>query len=208
MTPTRVLPDSYTKIWSLDLAQDRKKAIVLNLISLPLFAFFAWLFLSVSSILRADITSLVLLRTLSSRLLALYLDFFLIIILFTLIHEGIHGFFFWLTTRTRPVFGVKLLFAYAGAPEWYIPRSRYLVIGLAPIVVMTIAGFAAIPFLPLPLAQVLLFGMVMNAAGAIGDLYVCAVVMRHPPEVLIQDNGFVFEMYGTSQERHAIEVAP
>jgi hypothetical protein len=112
------------------------------------------------------------------------------------LHEAIHGLFFWVFTRSRPVFGVKLLFAYAGAPDWYIPRNQYSIVGIAPLVMISLVGFLLIPLIPLSTAQILLFGMVMNAAGAVGDIYVCGRVLRLPPDVLVRDTGFVFDVYG------------
>jgi hypothetical protein len=195
---TRLLPDSYRRIWGLDLAQDRTTAVVLNLISLPLFAVAGWLFILVASVLRPDIISLDFIRKLSMRPLVLYLGFFGVIACIMVLHEAIHGLFFWVFTRSRPVFGIKLLFAYAGAPEWYIPRNQYSIVGMAPLVLISIAGFLVIPLTPLFVAQSLLFGMVMNAAGAIGDIYVCFKVLRLPSAVLIRDTGFVFDVYAKS----------
>ncbi len=195
---TRLLPDSYKRIWGLDLSRDRTTAIVLNLVSLPLFAAAGALFLLIASFLRPDIVSLGLIRKLSVRPLTLYINFITVIVFVTVLHEAIHGLFFWIFTRSRPVFGVKLLFAYAGAPEWYLPRRQYAVVGAAPLVLISLAGFFAIPWTPVEVGQLMLFGMVMNAAGAIGDIYVCARMLWFPADVLVQDTGFVFEVYGAS----------
>jgi hypothetical protein len=70
--------------------------------------------------------------------------------------------------------------------------------GLAPLLLISVSGFLVIPLTPLYVAQPLLLGMVMNAAGAIGDIYVCFKVLRLPPDVLIRDTGFVFDVYGKS----------
>ncbi|HTP13476.1 MAG TPA: DUF3267 domain-containing protein [Bacteroidota bacterium] len=196
ITPTRLLPDSYKRIWGLDLATDRTTALVLNLISLPLFVVAGWLFLRAASLLNPGITAANFVRILSVRPLVAYSGLVAVLVGTTLLHELIHGLFFWLTTRTKPVFGLKLLFAYAGAPEWYIPRNQYSVIGLAPFVMISLCGFLLIPLTPVVAGQLILFGMVVNAAGAIGDLYVCGRVLRLPLDVLIRDTGYVFDVYG------------
>jgi hypothetical protein len=198
ITCTRLLPDSYRRIWGLDLAQDRTTAVVLNLISIPLFAVAGWLFLHIASVLRPDIANLDSIRKLSIQPLILYLDFVGVIAFVMVLHEAIHGLFFWIFTRSKPVFGIKLLFAYAGAPEWYVPRNQYSIVGLAPLILISVGGFLVIPLTSLYVAQPLLLGMVMNAAGAMGDIYVCVKVLRLPPDVLIQDTGFVFDVYGKS----------
>ncbi len=196
LTPLAALPESYTRIWDLDLSRDRKTALLLNLLSLPLFVLFGWIFLSVASVFRPEISSLDFLRKLTAHMATLYVEFLLVVIVFTVLHECIHGIFFWLFTRDRPVFGVRLLYAYAGAPQWYIPRNQYAIIGLAPFVCISVVGMAVLPLVSLSAAQIILFGMVMNAAGAIGDLYVSGVVMRLPPDVMIQDTGFIFTVFG------------
>src|SRR6266699_4792473 len=56
------------------------------------------------------------------------------------LHEGIHGlaFSFW---GGKPYFGTKLPFAlYCGAKNQLFRRNQYLVVGLAPLVVITVAG--------------------------------------------------------------------
>ncbi len=195
---TRSLPDSYTSIWGLDLARNRTTAIVLNVLGIPIFVFAGWLFLRAAAYLRPEIVSGEFVRRLAGQPLILYLDFFVVVALTTLLHEFIHGVFFWIYTRSTPVFGIKLLFAYAGAPEWYIPRNRYAVVGLAPLVLISVVGFLLIPLTSLPAAQLILFGMVVNTAGAVGDIYVCGRILHLAPDVLIQDTGYVFDVYGSA----------
>lgn len=199
---TRDLPDSYQRIWGLDLAQDRKTALILNLVSLPLFVLFGGFFVYIAAALKPDIMSIVFLKDPSAQPLVLYLDLFCVVAGMTILHEAVHGMFFWIFTQSKPVFGIRLLFAYAGAPGWYIPRNQYAIIGLAPVVLISVTGLLLLPFTSLLVAQLLLLAMVMNAAGAIGDLYVCGKVLNHPDDVLIQDTGFVFAMYGRSEILH------
>ena len=52
------------------------------------------------------------------------------------VHELIHGLFFWLFTGSAPRYGLGLSYAYAAAPDWYIPRRKYQVTGLAPVVII------------------------------------------------------------------------
>lgn len=199
---TRDLPDPYQKIWGLDLAQDRKTALLLNLVSLPLFVLFGGFFVLIAAALKSDIMNIVFLTSPSAKPLVLYLDLFCTIAGMTILHEAVHGMFFWIFTQSKPVFGIRLLFAFAGAPGWYIPRNLYVIIGLAPVVLISVTGLLLLPFTSLYVAQLLLFAVVMNAAGAIGDLYVCGKVLNNPDDVLIQDTGFVFTMYGRSEILH------
>ncbi len=198
IAPTRLLPDSYTRIWGLDLATNRTTALVLNLVSLPLFIVAGWIFLRTALLLNADIGGTDYLRSIGAKALVGYTVLLTVIVGTTLLHETIHGLFFWVYTHARPVVGVKLLFAYAGAPDWYIPRNQYSVVGLAPLVLISTGGFLVISLVSAVAGQLTLFAMVLNAAGAVGDLYVCGKVLRFPQDVLIRDTGYVFDVYGKS----------
>ncbi len=53
-----------------------------------------------------------------------------VLIVTLVLHELVHGLCFWSFTRDRPRFGWKLIYAYAAAPGWYLPRGRYLTVAL------------------------------------------------------------------------------
>lgn len=195
LEPRRDLPVSHSKIWGLDLAKNQKAAVVLNLAAFPMFIVFGWIFLNVASSLRPEILGRLYFAQTTPHPYIFFIIFSVVIIGIMFIHEVIHGAFFWIFTRSKPIFGLKLLFAYAGAPEWYIPRNQYAIIGLAPLVLITIAGFLVIILAPPSVGQLALFGITMNASGAVGDLYVSGKVMGEPRNVLIQDTGVGFTMF-------------
>jgi hypothetical protein len=192
---TQILPDSHLRIGSLDLARNTRVALILNFAALPLFLVFGWSFMRTAQLLRPDIVSRFHYLNLALSPIGSFLLFVGIILGMMAMHEAIHGLFFWIFTRSRPIFGLKLLFAYAGAPGWYIPRNQYIVVGLAPLVLMTAAGFFLIVLMTLPLAQLFLFGITMNASGAVGDLYVSTWVFLRSPEALIEDTGVGFTIF-------------
>jgi hypothetical protein len=193
--PTRDLPASYTEVWGLDLMKNHKAALVLNIAAFPLFFLFGWLFVEIASFIRAGIATGLHLGTLATQPLLFFLIFSTVVAGTMILHEAIHGVFFWLFTKSKPVFGLKLLFAYAGAPEWYLPRNQYAFIGIAPFLVITLLGFFLIVFVSLPASQLALFGIIMNAAGAVGDFYVTGKVMCQSRDVLIRDTGVGFTMF-------------
>ena len=63
-------------------------------------------------------------------------------------YEAVHGLFFWLFTRSGPVFRLRLLYASAGAPEWYLPCRQHMVVGVAPLVVITVLGIIVLAVAP------------------------------------------------------------
>jgi hypothetical protein len=193
--PRRDLPTSYTEVWGLDLTKNHRAAVGLNIAAFPLFFVFGWSFVEIASFFRPGIANRLHFGQLASQPLLFFLIFFIVVVGLMVLHEAIHGAFFWAFTRSKPIFGLKLLFAYAGAPEWYIPRNQYAFIGLAPLLFITILGFLVILSAPLLAGQMALFGITMNAAGAVGDLYVSGKVMCQSRDVLIQDTGVGFTMF-------------
>lgn len=102
------------------------------------------------------------------------------------IHELIHGlvFSFW---GGKPYYGAKLPFAlYCGAKNQVFQRNQYLVVGLAPLVVITLAGIIFTLLSPV-LASYTLFATVGNFSGAAGDVWVAARILRQPTSVLVED---------------------
>ena len=108
------------------------------------------------------------------------------------LHEAVHGVVARLA-GARPEFGVGAGFAYTtfGEP---VGRLAYLVIGLAPLVVLSAAGVAVAVGWPRYAGFVLVF-LVANAAGAVGDLWVAWEIRRLPPEVRIYDLADGFAAY-------------
>jgi len=99
------------------------------------------------------------------------------------LHEAIHGLAF-LLWGGRPYFGTKLPFAlYCGAKDQLFRRNHYLVVGLAPLVVITLAAIVLTLAAP-GLASYVLFGTVGNFSGAAGDVWVARRLWRQPSRIL------------------------
>lgn len=102
------------------------------------------------------------------------------------LHEAVHGlaFAFW---GGKPYFGTKLPLAlYCGAKNQLFRRDHYLVVGLAPLVVITLAGIVFTLLAP-NAASYTLFATIGNFSGAAGDLMVALRLLRQPPHILIED---------------------
>ena len=102
------------------------------------------------------------------------------------IHELIHAaaFVFW---GGKPYFGAKLPYAlYCGAKDQLFHRNQYFVIGLAPLIVITLAGIIFILISPL-LASYTLFALIGNFSGAAGDIWVVRKLLRRPRSILVED---------------------
>jgi hypothetical protein len=118
------------------------------------------------------------------------------------LHELIHAlaFLFW---GGRPYFGAKLPLAlYCGAKKQLFWRNHYLVVGLAPLVVITLAGLLLTLFSPV-LASYVLFATVGNIAGAAGDVLVAVKLWRQDREILVEDTEVGYRVWRIEEERRA-----
>jgi Putative zincin peptidase len=120
---------------------------------------------------------------------AILLGLFINIVIYVLVmflHEGIHAlaFAFW---GGRPYFGAKLPLAlFCGAKNQIFRRNHYLVVGLAPLVIITVAGIIFTLLSP-ALAVYTLLGTIGNFSGAAGDLWVALRLLSQPKDVLVED---------------------
>jgi len=189
MNPTKNMPETYALAWAIDMKKDTRLNWILQFSGAVWFVIAAWILLQIIAILRPD-------YSMEGTFDILTLVVALLTIFITLIlHELIHGFFFWLFTKERPQFGIGPGWAYAAAPDWYFPKGKYLVVGLAPLVVLTVLGLIAIPVVPAAWVAVIFLAIAFNAGGAVGDLYICIRIGGEAPDVWIKDKGDGFEVY-------------
>ena len=105
------------------------------------------------------------------------------------VHEALHGIGF-LAFGGRPKFGAGIK---GGAPYLFAtcPGKRFswgqtLVIGALPLIVIDAAALALAGYSPLVVPAMLAFGF--NTAGAIGDLWMIAVILQTPRTATFEDN--------------------
>lgn len=123
---------------------------------------------------------------------ALYLIAALLVM--TIVHELIHGLFFFLASA-KPVFGFKNLFAFAGAPGWLIRKNYFLAVSLSPLIIITLTGFLLIYLLPPAYKSIVLLIIAANAAGSTGDLWVSLKLLRNHGDIYVQDDGLTLSIY-------------
>lgn len=192
MRASRTRPDGYVQAGTVTLQGNRRLLVWMNVASLPALVIAGYGFAALASLVRPRLSDGLSFSSSSSSTALLYLVLGLFGLLLTpfvviVLHEAVHGLAFWLYTRARPEFGFKGWYAYAAAPGWYLSRNQYLVVGLAPLVGISVVAIALVAVLPAPLAVVVLFGAVINAASATGDLYLCARIIASPASTVIED---------------------
>jgi hypothetical protein len=192
MPVTRTLPANYQKIGTLDVSQNERLLLQLNLVGLLIMGIAGWLIFRFAAWLRPSDLAVALNRLQARTPLAAAVLIAAVVILFIfhiIVHEAIHGVFFWLFTRSRPRFAFRWAYAYAAAPEWYIPRNPFFITTLSPFVLITLAGLLLIALAPPAWVLPTWFVVSMNAGGAVGDLAVGGWLLRLPPTCLAQDRG-------------------
>lgn len=106
-----------------------------------------------------------------------------------IIHEGLHGLVFWLSTGEAPRFAFKWYYASASPGDWYMPRTVFLVATLLPLVAITTAGLLLLPLTSSFLRYMLVLLIVFNASGCAGDMLVALLLFRLPAATLSRDTG-------------------
>ncbi len=112
------------------------------------------------------------------------------------LHEWIHG----LAIRWvgyKPRYGINLAKGvfFATTDNGLFWRDQFLIVALAPLVIISVVGMILMIFTPDSLAYYIGLIVVMNAAGAIGDLWMAAVVWRYPPNTLVRDEADSIRIY-------------
>ena len=105
----------------------------------------------------------------------------LVFVAVLLLHEALHGLGF-LIYGGRPKFGFMVRggvpYAYATCPGRVFSKRQYSVIGALPLVVISLASFALLPFPQAAVDGLVAFGF--NTASAVGDLWMLALVLQSP----------------------------
>ena len=183
--PVKELSSAYVYAGEINV-QNRRVILALNLIALAMLFVFGWLFWQMAAAVRTE----PFLPGLSAILDGLEPFWLLLgIVGVFIVHELIHGFFFWRFTGDRPRFGLHIFYAYAAAPDWYLPRNRFIIVGAAPFVLITITGLILLPYIAPQAVTELLIILTLNAAGSVGDLLVIGWLITQPRTTMINDVG-------------------
>jgi hypothetical protein len=200
LKPTQTLPATYHSAGSFDLRNNTSALLQLNLWGFVLFAISAGAFTLALFALRPEETSQGLVLGFSGLdgVLQIILGVLAITVVMVVLHEAVHGVFFWAFTGAAPKFAFKGFYAYAAAPDWYLPKLQYLVTALAPFVLLSLLGVALMVVVPPGWFVALLLFLVTNASGAIGDLWVAGWLLRMPDSCYANDQGDAVTLYTQS----------
>jgi hypothetical protein len=192
----KIRPENAVLVYSLNLLNNKRAFWLLQIPAIVCFFLFGALFLGWTIWLRPG-----LLDTISAGVNITFRGLLVLIISLVIsivLHELIHGAFFWIYSRSQPKFGLRGGYAYAAAPGWFYPRGQYLVIALAPFVILSFLGMVFVAFASIGALAAILFGMVVNAAGAVGDIWIAGMVIRERRNIVVEDQGDGVNFYALS----------
>jgi hypothetical protein len=189
-TITQTLPVGYIQSIQIDLKKDKPLAILLNIGAFIVFIPMFYLLSGFTALVRPDITNSSGTITIGNMLGALGLTVIVLII-----HEIIHGLFFWIFSHGRPVFALRPLYAYAGAPTWFFPKHQYAITALGPLVIIGVVGLLFLLLAPISWIPMIAFLVALNTGGAMGDLLVFIRLLRCSPTSFTNDTGEVVTFY-------------
>ncbi len=187
---TTTLPGHYTECLQLDLQKDGKKALLVNALSLFIFA----VVLAVGHLIQPlnsfyhDAPSA---GMLSLQLLVMMIG----VIVYTILHELTHGVFMKLFSGVKPKYGFTGLYAYAGSENAYFNKKSYLVISLSPVVIWGLVLTVLLILLPKNWFWPVYLIQIFNLSGAAGDLYVSRLFTKMPRDILVRDTGVAMTVY-------------
>jgi hypothetical protein len=189
-TSTQTLPDGYAQSGEVNLKKDKRLAILLNLVALIVTALIFYLLPIFGTMLRSDTSNISVNISAGPIMLLIGLTVSILIV-----HELIHGFFFWVFSRSRPVFALRPLYAYAGAPDWYFPKRQFAIIVLGPLVIIGALGLLLMLLVPFSWLLTVAFLVALNTGGAIGDIYVFIRLLKSSPTSFTNDTGDVVTFF-------------
>jgi hypothetical protein len=211
MKATVSLPSNYSKYTVLEPTKEPKFVIGAVVTAIALLLIAGWLLVLFVNALRPAALNGMRLRDLFSTtttgssvtiLPALFRNLVLALIAGVILHEIVHGLFYWLFSSHRPKFGFQGLIPYAAAPTGvYFLRNQFLTVGLSPFVLLTAVGLLLMVILPIAYVPFLLFLVAFNAAGATGDLIMMIRFMSFSSDTVMEDSGSGVIIYGPKKNR-------
>ncbi|MBO1308603.1 DUF3267 domain-containing protein [Enterococcus sp. 669A] len=176
------------KIRSIDIMNDKKLTIRINIVAVILMIFFYIFFTGVTVFWPTGNFGQS--YQLGNIIFGLLLLFALIVI-----HELIHGLFFKLFSPTGKVkFGFKNGMAYAASPGSKYTKGKFAWISAAPFVLITSCLTAAYLLGIMPAGAYILFAAT-HAGACVGDFYWCLLLVKAPPKTLVEDTEVGIDLY-------------
>ncbi len=189
MRAVKNLPEGYKEIYSLDLQNDKKLALIVNLIGLVVSVL-----MIVPMNARVPITALFDMEGGLGNYTVRFVSLMVLMVLYLVLHEAVHGVAMKMCGTEKIKYGFTGLYAFAGSDDYY-GKGAYIFIALAPVVLWGIVLAIINPMVPAEWFWVVYFIQIANVSGAAGDLFVTARFARLPDDILVRDSGVAMTVY-------------
>ena len=181
------LPEGYREFKTVDLLNNKKEMLTVNLAALLLGAVMV---LPAALLVPFHAYHKELLYNIFVPLL-----FLAALFLYILLHEAVHGVFMKKLSNVKPYFGFKgLMYAYAGSTAFFDKRS-YMLIAMAPVVLLGLVLLLANLLLSVEWFWFVYIIQIVNISGAAGDIYVMNIIRKAPADTLVCDAGVSMKLY-------------
>jgi hypothetical protein len=192
---TQALPGNARLVFSYSSEKNRKARWGFNAVAVLLFflsaAFFLWILFRLRPTLFTPLPGIITSMRWITALLLIGLA-----VLQLILHELVHGAFFWIFSHQAPAFGFRGWYAFAAAPGWFFPRGQYLTIALAPLILISLFCMLLLASLPAGPALVgILVAASLNAAGSVADLWYALKILAERGPLLVEDLGEGFRIH-------------
>lgn len=180
-----------TLIKAYNLMENKKVIFWLNVVSIPLIFLFIFLFTTLLYVFYGN-EDFGISMNFDLMGFVLFLVFFFLLIV---VHELIHGAFFKLFHPEGKVkFGFKNGMAYATSPNSFYTRGQFILICLAPFVLISSAlmGYA---LFSLNTSVPLIFLASCHAASCVGDFYWVYLISKQGGNIRVQDTEVGMSIY-------------
>lgn len=133
----------------------------------------------------------------------LMVPFSILILLFLYSHvrELIHAACFWLVSKRKPKYRMRVFSATSGVPDFYFDKKSYALITLGPLVILAVVMMVILAFLPNPWFWVVYIVLAFHLSTGVKDAYVCSAVRDAQPGSYILDDGVKVKVYSVWEEK-------
>lgn len=115
-----------------------------------------------------------------------------------IVHEVIHGIFFKLGTKEKIRYKFHGFAASASVKGVYFTKRHYLLVGLAPAVILNGLFILLCIFVRGPLFFLLYINLAVHFGGCTGDFFIALKLRRFSEDTLIEDTGVGMKFYRKS----------
>lgn len=190
------LPEGYEQIKTVNTVNDKKAAVIVNLISFV--TIIAMLILGGALYGKNKLETLLLLDN-KNDMWSFIVRILLIVgicALYVIMHEIMHTIFMHLFCKEAKIgFGYRFFYAFVSSSGYY-DKKAYNIIAVAPLLFFGILFGALCAVVPVNWFWTFYLLQVFNFSAAAGDVYVFCIICRMPKDILVRDNGTGIEVYG------------